>query len=134
MFQLVDDGIMKTDAHCRTDFSDEDEDVFLTVREPETTVHPPFPLHLKFRWPILHRVVTLETAPYREQLRNMKKESSRPDTVCDTGFHLERSPRSWPCSDIICHLVLAAVALYLRITRCSMTQSGYIYILKGPAV
>lgn len=30
----------------------------------QTTVHPPFPLHLDFRWPILHRVVTLETAPY----------------------------------------------------------------------
>lgn len=30
----------------------------------QTPVHPPFPLSLDFRWPILYRVVTLETAPY----------------------------------------------------------------------
>lgn len=47
-------------------------------------VHAVFPHHGKFRWTILQRVVTLETALfciYREGPR-------RPDEECDTDFHL----------------------------------------------
>lgn len=119
----------------------------------QTTVHPLFPLHLDFRWPILHRVVTLETAPHvfiKRDWVDMEKGSRREDVDCDTGsahdcvqndgravllLFCERLFNRAACDHIlIYHLAVAASCPLYRSYKMLADRIGKYLDLKDPAL